>query len=269
MFRTAYYALWLVQPLLKAVILAVMYRKKLHLRYPVFFSYLAYGIAVTVLLFSVRSSYRTYFYAYWSTDAVASLLALGVIYELFIGMFRQHHALRDFGTLLFRWSIVVVALMASLLLLSSSGVRSSQLVNLVMNVERSVTSVECGMLLFLVLFSRQLAIPWRHQMFGIALGLGAYACVLTVLDTHVTRIFFSDSWMNILRMSTYDWTLITWLTYMLMPAPVESPNLLLKPQRWNDALLDATRPDHGPVLLGIEDIVERTLKGSAKPTRTA
>lgn len=266
------YILWLAQPLMKAAIVAVMLRKKLHLRYPVFFSYLVYSAMVTLLLFSVRGSYRTYFYAYWSTNAVAVMLLMGVIYELFTTMFRQHHALRDFGSMLFRWSVAVVVMMAGLLLFSAASASPNPLVSAVLHLQRAVAVMECGMLLFLVLFSNHLGVSWRHQLFGIALGLGTMASVDTILLSQRLHALFGENSMNLLRMGAYLWTLVTWLVYMSLPVMAEAgPNLLLKPQRWNEALLDVSNPSNGPVLLGIEDLVDRTLKGSVRkqPSRSA
>jgi hypothetical protein len=263
-------ALWLVQPLLKIVILVTMFRRKLHVRYPLFFSYLAYGVAVTALLYAVHGSYRAYFYAYWSTTAVSSMLILGVIYELFTSMFRQHHALRDFGSMLFRWAVVMVAMMAALLLFSGINPTKNSVINSIMNLDRSVGVMQSGMLLFLVLFSPYLKIPWRHQISGIALGFGVHSSIRMLLLSQWIHGVFGASNLNILSMAAYNWTLVIWLVYACMRVPEENtPNMLLRPQRWNEALLDASQPANGPVLLGIENIVERALSArAAKPAHT-
>ena len=260
--------LWLVQPLVKVVILVVMFRRKLHVRYPLFFSYLAYSVVVTALLWAVHGSYRAYFYAYWSTDAVSAMLILGVIYELFTAMFRQHHALRDFGTMLFRWAVVMAAMLAGLLLFSGIAPTKNSMVNSIVNLDRSVGVLQCGMLLFLVLFSPYLKISWRHQICGIALGFGLNAIVrMLLLSQWIVGVFGVKNF-NLLSTASYDWTLLIWLAYAFMKVPSESaPNMLLRPQRWNEALMDAAHPSHGPVLMGIEDIVERTM--SARVTKPA
>lgn len=253
-------ALWLVQPLLKIAILVTMFRRKLHLRYPLFFSYLAYGVLVTALLYAVHGSYRAYFYAYWSTTAVSSMLVLGVVYELFTSMFRQHHALRDFGGMLFRWAVVMVAMMAALLLFSGINPTRNSIVNSIMNLDRSVGVMQAGMLLFLVLFSPYLKIPWRHQISGIALGFGVHSTVRMLLLSQWIHGVFGAPNLNMLSMLAYDWTLLIWLVYACLPIPSEAgSNMLLRPQRWNEALLDVAHPANGPVLMGIEDLVDRTM----------
>lgn len=262
--------LWIAQPTLKIVILVTMFRRRLHVRYPLFFSYLAYSVAVTALLLAVRGSYRAYFYAYWSTDAVSAMLVLGVIYELFTAMFRQHHALRDFGTMLFRWAVVMVAMLAALLMFTGINPTRNSVVSSIANLDRSVAVMECGLLLFLILFSPYLKISWRHQIAGFALGFGLNATMRMLLMSQWIHGVFGVKYFNVLTMTAYLWTLVIWLAYTFMRVPDETtPNMLLRPQRWNEALLDVTHPANGPVLLGIEDIVERTLNTRAtKPVHT-
>ena len=262
--------LWLIQPLLKLVILVTMFRRKLHVRYPLFFSYLSYSVLVTALLYAVHGSYRAYFYAYWSTDAVSAMLVMGVVYELFTAMFRKHHALRDFGSMLFRWALVMVAMLAGLLLFSGINPTRNSIVNSIANLDRSVGVMQCGMLLFLVLFSPYLKIPWRHQICGIALGFGLNSTARMLLLSQWIHGVFGMSNLNLISMFAYDWTLVIWTVYAFMKIPVETtPNMLLRPQRWNEALMDAAGPTQEPVLMGIEGIVDRTMSARvAKVMRT-
>ena len=263
-------ALWLAQPAMKLVILVTMFRRKLHIRYPLFFSYLAYSVLVTALLYAVHGSYRAYFYAYWSTDAVSAMLIMGVVYELFTAMFRQHHALKDFGSMLFRWAVVMVAMLAALLLFSGISPTKNSIVNSIMNLDRSVGVMQCGMLLFLVLFSPYLKIPWKHQICGIALGFGLNSTARMLLLSQWIHGTFGAKYLNTMTMMVYDWTLVIWLVYAFMKAPAEAiPNMLLRPQRWNEALMDVSHPSQEPVLMGIEGIVDRTMSARvAKVMRT-
>jgi hypothetical protein len=268
------HVLWVAQPVLKLAIVFFMYRRKLHLHFPIFFSFILYGLAVNLLLYSVQRSYVTYFYTYWATSALSVALSFGIIYESFTGMFRQHHGLRDFGSILFQWSGVVVMMMAFMMVVNAQASGAPrQIIQTIISLERSVGVMQCGLLLLLLLFSKHLGITWRHQLFGVVLGLGSYASVEMILFTQRSRFAFSDAAFNLLHMTAYDCALVTWLTYMLLPQPAQAlPNLLLRPQRWSDALLHASNPvQENPVLLGIEDIVDRALKTNGrhkKPTGT-
>ena len=100
--------LWCAHPVLQAILAAVMFRRKLHRVFPVFFAYLVAEIAIFVVLFPLRGgSYKLFFYTYWATSALAVVLGFKVIHEIFLDVFRPYHTLRDLGTILFRKQIQV------------------------------------------------------------------------------------------------------------------------------------------------------------------
>ena len=266
--------LWLLLAAMKAVVAFFIWRRKLHLRFPLFFSFLVYGAAASVVLYAVShvGSYRTYFYSYWVNSALYALLSCAVLYEVFMGMFRPHHGLQDFGSVLFRWAGVVSIFMAITLVAASPSSDAHRVINFILSAERAVGVVQCGMLLFLILFAKPLGITRQHHIFGFTLGLGTYSCVHFILLAQWTRALFgSVALVGLMDMVAFHAALITWLVYALKPEPAAvMPNLLLKPQRWSDALVHASNPDmqENTVLLGIEDIVERTLNktnGSSNP----
>jgi hypothetical protein len=102
------------------------------------------------------------------------------------------------------------------------------------------------------------------------MGFGLNAITRMLLMTQWLHGVFGVKYFNLLTVMAYDWTVVIWLVYALMPVPDETvPNMLLRPQRWNEELLDATLPSQGPVLLGIEDIVDRAMNTRAgNPLRT-
>ena len=254
---------WLALPLAKAAVVVLMLRRRLHRAYPLFFSFLAYSGLTSVLLFAVGhlASYRTYFYSYWTTEAVGTLIALGVIYELFTNMFRLHRGLQDFGSILFRWAGVISVLMAFIVIAGTAGADPHRVINFVLAMERAVGVTECGLLLLILLMSTHLGITYKHLTFGIAFGLGLDAAVQLLLITQRSHAVFGDHALNVFRMVTYYFVLGVWAAYAAMPqAAATEPNMLLRPQRWNDALLHASNPVHEQtVLLGIEDLVDRAL----------
>src|SRR6184192_1303191 len=108
--------LWLLQPALHAAVAVFMYRRREYRRLPLFFSYNVYQIIANLLLYAVGFiSYKTYYYTYWCTEPISVLLAFGIIHELFRAMFRHREGLKDFGTILFRWAIVIMILMGLVL----------------------------------------------------------------------------------------------------------------------------------------------------------
>ena len=257
-------ALWFVQPVLEITIALVLYRRKIHRRFPLFFSFLLYITVTDLALMAMtygHAGYDAYFYAYWSINSIAVILGFAVIYELFNAMFGQHHGLKDFGSTLFQWAGLVVALMAMLMLSTSAGVKMRLITSVVINVQRAMMVMQCGLLLMLLFFMKHLGITVRHRVFGVVLGFGTKATVELIILTQRTRLGVGDTALNLIYMGTFVASLGIWLIYSLVREPAAvMPNMLLKPQRWNDDLLHAAAPGATEtVLLGIESIVDRAL----------
>ena len=217
--------LFLLLPFMKAGVAYCLYRRKLHLRFPLFFSYLVYGAIASGTLYGLQqfASYRTYFYGYWTASALYAMLGFGIVYEIFTGMFRQHQGLRDFGSVLFRWAGVVSILMAITLVVSNPASDAHRIMSFILAAERSIGIVLCGLLLFLMLFAAPLGISWKHQLFGIVLGLGSYSCIRFILIAQWVRALFGSTGFNLLDMTAYHFMLVIWLVYALRPQMSHPP----------------------------------------------
>jgi hypothetical protein len=240
-----------------------MWRRRLHHRFPVFFSYTAFHILITftLLFLALRHNYRYYFYAFWASAPIMATFNFGIVYEMFHAMFHHREGLKDFGTMLFRWAAVMIVLTGTVLALSSAGLETHQWMKFILSIDRATQVMMFGLLLFVVLFANHLGIERRHKVFGITVGLGLFAFADLVLATQFTRSWLSASLFNVVHPLIYDLTVFIWLCYMLSPEPLESlPNMLLKSQRWNEELLEVPYPDGQPtLLLGIESLVDRAL----------
>jgi hypothetical protein len=269
MTKFLFHALFNIQPLLEGLVLWFMFRRHLHRRYPLFFSFVIFNfLSWFVYYFAHSISYSAYFYAYWTVAALYALMSFAVIYEIFTSMFRRHEGLRDFGTVLFQWSGVVVVMMGMMMLATGAGFAPRQIVAAILSIERAVGIMQCGLLLLVVLFSSHLALTWRHQIFGITLGLGVSAAVELILFTQRIRGVFGDTVLSMMHMTAFDIMLLIWLGYMLLPVPAEVvPNLLLRTQRWSEALVDVTMPETDQtVLVGIQSIVDRAFTKRSGPS---
>src|SRR5437660_7430923 len=122
LFSRVQYALWIFEPMLNLAIAGFMYRKKLHLRFPLFFTFQIFHFIYWCLTFGASfASYQIYFYTFWSLEPLAILLTFANIHELFGALFRQREGLKDFGTMLFRWAIIVMLLMGVVLATASTN----------------------------------------------------------------------------------------------------------------------------------------------------
>src|SRR5690242_14981666 len=119
--QLAYNALWMIQPLLQLCVAGIMFRRKLHQTFPVFFAYIVSQIPIFCLVFSAYKwgSYEQYFYSYWICAAISLVLGFKVIHEIFLDVFRPYHALKDLGSVLFKWAGLVMLLVAGVMSASS------------------------------------------------------------------------------------------------------------------------------------------------------
>src|SRR5215510_8847919 len=152
-----------------------MFSRKLHRKFPVFFLYLLAQIVIFTILFPTYASgsYERFFYAYWVSAVVSLALGFKVIHEIFLDVFQPYHTLKDLGSVLFKWAGLVMLLVAGVVAAASPASNQVPIVQAVLTVQRCVRVIQCGLVLFLLVFSRYLGVSWKQQSFGIALGFGS------------------------------------------------------------------------------------------------
>jgi hypothetical protein len=263
--------LWCAQPILQSAVALVLWRRKLHKQFPVFFTYVLAQIGIFALTFPLRSAdnYEWFFYAYWIGAAISALLSFRVIHEVFIDVFRPYHTLKDLGTVLFKWTGVVMLLVSVVVAFSNSG-NNDPLTQAITTLQRSVRMVQCGLILFLLLFSRFLGVSKRQQSFGIALGFGLFASVELILIALNSGGLVAIAHISLVNTAMYDVAIMVWLTYALARSEARdaAPNHL-QTQRWEQSLADLHRADaRGPMapdslIPMFEGMVERALSRSS------
>ena len=256
----AFNALWFAHPTLQAALAAVMLRRRLHRTYPIFFAYVVFQIVAFALTFPLREErfYEIFFYSYWATTAVSVVLGFKVIHEVFMDVFRPYHTLRDLGSVLFKWAGLVMLMVAAVMAASVRSGGDDPLVSGILTLQRSVRVVQCGLVLFLLVFSRYLGINWRQKSFGIALGFGTIATIeLSIVVLGVDRQTLS----SFVNMVAFNITILTWLGYMVTKSPArEHSSVMLRPQRWEQSLNDIQHPVAPDSLIPMfEGMVDRAL----------
>ena len=244
-YQIAFYTLWIAHPVLQSAVAAAMIRRKLYRTSPFFFSYVVWQILIFSILFPVfrADSYLLFFYVSWATTAVSVGLGFKVIHEIFLDIFRPYHTLKDLGSVLFKWAGLVMVLVAGVAAASSPASESGPLVQAVLTLQRSVRVVQCGLVFFLLVFSRYLGISWRQRSFGIALGFGGFASVELAMIALRVGYYISVSTLNLINMGAYNLAITTWFVYACAKsADRENSTTLLKTQRWEQSLTDLQRP---------------------------
>jgi hypothetical protein len=252
------YVLWLAAPTMQLGVLVAMYRRGLQRDYPYFFYYTILSVVNEPILFVVqRNSYTLYYYGYYVSIALTTLISFAVLNEIFQNAFRPYEALRDLSVILFRWSALVILLVAGMWAVTSSP-QEGAITNALLLAQRSVRLMQCGLVFFLLLFSEYLGISRRNLLFGVALGFGLFASVNMLIVSglsHAGVVHVSVlRWVN---SAAYNLSALIWLGYAAMAPSRSSAFSTMRSPEWNSALEDARVPAEAHSLL---DSMDRTVE---------
>lgn len=257
------YSLWFAHPVLQLAVIAFMLRRKLHRTFPLFLAYLISQVAAFCVLFPIFrwGGYVAYFYAYWACEIIGLVLGFEVIHEIFLDVFRPYHTLRDLGSVLFKWAALVMILVAAVVASASPAGQQGPLVQAVTTVHRCIRVVQCGLVLFLLLFSKYLGVSRRQHSFGIALGFGGFAGTELAMVALNASGHTSQAVTSIINMTAYNLAILVWLGYGWQRGTVRDTVAKRPlPQRWDMSLSDLQHPAPSDSLIPLfEGMVERAL----------
>jgi hypothetical protein len=240
-----YYFLWLLHPTLQLAVAGLMYHRKLHRTFPVFFAYALSQVAFFAIIFSAFQwgDYLAYFNAYWILEGISLAIGFKVIHEIFLDVFRPYHALKDLGSVLFKWAALVMLLVACVVAAATPPGPEGPLVQAVTTVERCIRVIQCGLILFLLVFSKYVGVSWRQHSFGIALGFGGFASVeLTMMALNASGQA-SQMLVGFVNMIGYNAAIVIWLAYVYSKVHARDQSAkLLMTQRWDQSLTDLHNP---------------------------
>ncbi len=267
-------ALWIAHPVLELSLAAIMIVRKLHRMFPVFFAYilsqiLSFAILFPIYLYQSSANGNTrYFYAYWITSAISLAIGFKVIHEIFLDVFRPYHTLKDLGTVLFKWSALVMLLVAIVVAASSSAGMQAPITVAVITVQRCVRVIQCGLILFLLVFSGYLGVSWRQHSFGIALGFGGFASVELIALALYSGGQIRPPTLSLLNSTGYGFSILAWLAYAVFKtASRDASASLLMSQRWDQSLGDLQRPVGNDSLIPMfEGMVDRAFSRTPRET---
>jgi len=269
-------ALWIAHPVLQTCVAVVMIRRKLHRTFPVFFTYIISQILVFAAVFPAYQSgnYRSFFFTYWICAVISLVVGFKVIHEIFLDVFRPYHTLKDLGSVLFKWAALVMLLVACVVAAASPAGDQGPVVQAVATVQRCVRVIQCGLILFLLVFSRYLGVSWRQHSFGIALGFGGFASAELAMVALNASGHANPAVVGFFNSLAYNCAIVVWLTYVLVKSPSrEATASLLMSQRWDQSLADLQHPVPADSLIPMfEGMVDRAFSrtnGDSAPDKQA
>lgn len=238
---TVYYVLWFAHPVLQLSIAALMLYRGQYRKFKYFFAYILTQLITFGAVFPsfLHRQAEIALYIYWFCEALGAACGFGVIYEVFVDVFRSFHTLRDLGTVLFKWAGLVMLLVAGVVSISTNSTHMPPWMQAIITAQRCVRIVQVGMILFLLFFARYLGVSRRQQSFGIALGFGSFAVVELTLLASLVGNHLRNPWMSMVNMTAYNLTLGLWIGYLAAKSPVrDAASTLLQTQRWEHSLSD-------------------------------
>jgi hypothetical protein len=267
---------WLVPisiVVLESAIVTVLLQRKLRTEFRCLFVYLTFNIASFFLLaFTVRGSVTVYFYSYWSVVVIGMFLSFAVLYEVFTSALKPYSAVTDLAKTLFRWAAVFLLLTAALTALATNGSQVNKICAAVLLLERSVQLMQCGLLLFMVMFEARLGLSWRSRGMAVAFGLGLSAAI-GLSTSYIEELLPSlSSRVDLLDGILRACILGSWVVVLVRPqsqkkTAQDSPKRLIL-ERWNETLIAHSQSSSGTstvesFLPGIEKTVDRVMARKA------
>jgi hypothetical protein len=241
-FHSVIYNIWLFGTALEVLLVGVLLIRKTWMKFPLFTTYASFNLLVTALAYAVSKNGLLYFYFYWISEAIAIILGLAVVYEIFKALFSQHEALRKIARLVFSGAIVFLVLLGTVVAVSQPSVEKASISRVVMIAAEAARIVEIGLLMFLFLFSTAFGLHWRAHVFGVALGLGVFVAVDLVNVT--LRSYFGTGAANVLnlaRTSAFCLSLLMWTAYLFVPERAGSAGEVperAQLEQWNQAVME-------------------------------
>jgi len=236
--------LWFSVQILQVGILVCMYRRRIQKFYPAFFNYILLQVLSDPFLTIAEGRWPyAYYFGYWATVCLSVALSFFVLQEVFRDAFRPFEALRDLSTILFRWSALVLLLVAGMSAVTASNQHHvDDLTNTILMVDRNVRVMLCGLVFFLLMFSEYLGISRRHLLFGVAVGFGFFSAMHMLVTTAIAhQTILHRATLASINSGAYLIACIIWLYYVANPKTLHAGLSVAeaRPKDWNEALEEA------------------------------
>jgi hypothetical protein len=243
--RHLFIALSLLAPALLGGIALIMYRKRLWHEFPAFTAYALFHAfkipLVAYFRFRPYATYTPYFFSHWITEAIAAVISLCVVYEIYGHVFSRFEGLKHLGKVMFQWAASILVLIA--VVISASGYAHDFLDRWIVGIlvlKQSVSLVKLGLVLFLFVFASYFRLRWPHYLFGITAGLALYATWDLAQQVAVFRFGPLPKAVDWVNNTIYNCTVFIWLSYLLTEKTETTNDFQFggtEVQRWNTALL--------------------------------
>ena len=185
---------------------------------------------------SKHTIYPYYFYTYWSSFAVESILALFVIYGIFLLAMDPLPGLKKLGMLIFRWvgAISIAVALGVAFTPHASGIKF--MTATITQLQQTSSILTLCLLLFVCFAIRPMGLSHRSRIFGVSLGLGMLATASLCTAAMISHSGNMYTTFSIISGIAECAALLTWSAYFTFPEPKRKMILLPTTSpflRWN------------------------------------
>jgi hypothetical protein len=162
-------------PVLGAIAV-IMYRRKQHRLYPIFWIYICFQLAriIVVNVVFLNTSYSLYFYGYWTASICSVFFTLLLLRSIFVTVLRTS-GLKKTRRVGYEVALGILWCIGLVMAIQQTGARTFG--DMMTRAEQTVSFTAVGMLLFVVGSSIFLGIKWNPGLSYIAGGLGVLGTV--------------------------------------------------------------------------------------------
>ena len=186
---------------------------------------------------SGRVAYNAYFYIYWTSYALESVLSLFLIYSIFQKAMEPLRGLASLGTLVFRWAGSISIVVAGGIAFNGTYSGRNLISSIIAQLQQTSSVLTLCLLLFVCFAIRPLGLSYRSRIFGVSFGLGVMATASMVDSAWVAAGSGFISILSIVNGASVCITLLIWSSYFALPD--EKPRIIMLPTtspflRWNE-----------------------------------
>lgn len=203
----------------------LIFLRGLHVQFRYFFVYTVYAVVTELVRLATSERGWTYYYIYWTTEAIYAILAFLVIYEVFHSVFRNFDGVKGF-----RYLFPLVALfMVAVSTIRAVTQPKSEVVPylaIIIGLKIAVGFLQVGLFSLFILLVRLFRVQSRRYAFGIALGFGISAS--GGLSFYLLRSEFGTKLNHVVQIAVvivYIVAVAVWLFTFIKPQP---------PHPWQD-----------------------------------
>jgi hypothetical protein len=243
--------LWVAPCTLLALLAFFMWKRGLYREFPAFFCYAVFEAVGSGVMYAVDVSPRVsgaiYWRSYFSFLIVEVFIKFVVIGEVFTHLLRLYPSLGKSAKVL-TTGVGVALVFAATMIAAYAHPAAFWLISATRILGRSVSVVQCGIILFLFLFAAHFHLRWGRSVFGITLGFGIVASVYLAYWALMAGWLLGQKTylLDFLNMATYHICVLIWCYYLLVPQKNATTSAVLLPEHnldiWNRELERLLQP---------------------------